>query len=929
MDPVTPRGGSAPGRPPSLEESAALPADRVLEALGVTAAGWDEEEAARRLAADGPNELPGHGAGVWRVLLRQFANPVLVLLVLAAALSAATGDRANALIIGVIMVASTGLGFVNEYRAERTAQDLHRRVSHTVAVVRGGRDRAVDVKELVVGDVVRVGLGSIVPADLRVLGAQELEADESVLTGESVPVAKAAAPVPAGTPLAELTSCLLMGTVVRHGDATAVVVATGTDARFGRIAQGLGERAPRTGFQVGLTRFSLLLVWIGLALMAGILVINLLLQRPFVDALLFSLAIAVGITPQLLPTVVSTSLAAGSRMLAREKVLVKRLTSIEDLGNMDVLVTDKTGTLTEGAVAFLEEVPAGDGGRPARWGLLCCEADPAAGGTGAGQNALDAALWQAVGPGGEHPAPVAGVRRVDLRPFDHLSRTSSVLVDGPDGTRTEVLKGAPETVAAVCAEAAPGDGAVLQELFRRGLRVIAVAVRPAGQETELAPRPPAGFALEGYLAFVDRPKADAERSLRELAGLGVAVKVATGDNAVVAVTVCRGLGLTGPGGEVPVLTGEQVADLDDAALAEAAATTLVFARVSPEQKARIVRLLRARHSVGYLGDGVNDALALHQADVGVSVDTGTDVAKDAADVVLLEKDLGDVARGVRGGRRIFANTVKYVLMGTSSNFGNMFSAAAASAFLPFLPMLPQQILLNNVLYDCSQLAIPTDRVDEQQLRRPAHWDLAQIRRFMVVFGPVSSMFDFATFALLLGVLHAGPEEFRTGWFVESLATQSLIVLAIRTRRVPFLRSRPSPALTAAVLAVVAAGVVLPLTAPGRLVGFVPLPGRFYAALAVMAVLYLVLIETTKHFFFRGEGTGPAATGGPVRPPSPPHHAAGVHRRATGFAARRGAPARVSYRARAVSVPGVTGRGSAPDDGGPAAAAPPPGRTAAR
>jgi Mg2+-importing ATPase len=892
-DLVVGQAGAVPRRPLTLAQAAVLPVPEVLGALGVPAAGWEEDQAAGRLAVEGPNVLPGHRATGWRVLLRQFANPVLLLLLIAAGLSFATGEQVNALIIGAIMAASTGLGFVNEYRAERTAQDLHRQVSHSVVVVRGGRDRAVDVMGLVVGDLVRVGLGSIVPADLRVLQCHELEADESVLTGEAVPVAKSPVPVGPGAALGDLRSCLLMGTVVRHGDATAVVVATGTDAQFGRIAQGLGERAPRTGFEVGLTRFSLMLLWIGLALMAGILAINLLLQRPFLEALLFSLAIAVGITPQLLPAVVSTSLAAGSRMLAKEKVLVKRLMSIEDLGNMDVLVTDKTGTLTEGRITFLEAVPAGeDREATARWGRLCCEADPAVGGTGAGQNALDAALWQATGPGAPDPVDVSGYRRVDFRPFDHDSLTSSVLVDDPDGQRREILKGAPEVVMSLCPPLVDEDRAALDSLFEQGFRVVAVAVRGADNDPELASAPPSGFRLAGYLSFLDRPKPDAAESLRALAGLGISVKVATGDNAVVAVKVCRDLGLTDAGGAVPALTGQQVQALDDDALAAAAATTVVFARVSPEQKARIVRLLRVRHGVGYLGDGVNDALALHQADVAISVDTGTDVAKDAADVILLEKNLADLVRGVMGGRRIFANTIKYVLMGTSSNFGNMFSAAAASAFLPFLPMLPQQILLNNVLYDCSQLALPTDRVDEEQLRKPSHWDLGQIRRFMLVFGPVSSLFDFATFALLLGVLQAGPEEFRTGWFVESLATQTLIVFAIRTRRVPFLRSRPSASLMLAVLVVVALGVVLPLTPLGALLGFVAMPGPFYAALAGMVVLYLALIETVKHFFFRAEAERPAEI--PHHRRSHPHPTARVHRRATVFATHQGAPARVSY-----------------------------------
>ncbi|GEB64499.1 magnesium-translocating P-type ATPase [Sinomonas atrocyanea] len=835
----------------AVAEAAAMPPEGVLSALGTSVRGLDEAEAARRLA-QGANVLEARRVSWFHVLVRQFASPLQALLVAAAGLSYATGDQLNASIIVAILLGSALLGFANEFRAEKTAADLHSQISHTVVAVRGGTERTVPVRELVPGDIIRVSLGGIVPADARILESVGLETDEGVLTGESAAVEKSPEAVPPGSGLADLTDCVLMGTVVHAGSAHAVVTATGRGTEFGRIAAGLAQGLPETAFQHGLKQFSLMLLWVGIALTAGILVINLLLQRPFLDSVLFALAIAVGITPQLLPAVVSTSLAAGSRLLAKRGVLVKRLLAIEDLGNLDVLITDKTGTLTEGRIGFEEAVPAaalageGDAARRlAVLAVLCCEADPSVpGASGAGQNPVDAALWEAFP---DVPPALAGRRRLSMRPFDHETRTMETVVaaDGRGEGAIRILKGAPEAVLDACVEVAAADRTVLQTLFRRGARVVAVASGPVpvGRPSAVGA---GALTLDGYLCFIDRPKADARESLARLGGLGVDVKIATGDNALVAEYVMTVLKMRAG----TVLTGAEVEVMDDAALAAAAPGARVFARVSPEQKARIVTVLRRTHSVGFLGDGVNDALALNRADVGISVDSATDVAKDAADVVLLEKDLDVLADGVTGGRRIFANTIKYLLMGTSSNFGNMFSAAAASAFLTFLPMLPGQILLNNLLYDSSQLAIPTDKVDREQLRKPAHWDIGAIRRFMVIFGPISSLFDFATFGLMLWVFHAAPEEFRAGWFVESLATQTLIVFAIRTRRIPFLRSRASVTLTVGVLTVVAVGAVLPYTPVGALVGFWPLPANFFLALVGMVLLYLVLVEAAKHFYYR-------------------------------------------------------------------------------
>jgi len=698
------------------------------------------------------------------------------------------------------------------------------------------------VTELVPGDIVKLALGAVVPADIRLLETTNLECDESVLTGESLPTFKTPTPVPTGRPLAELDSVALMGTVVAAGSGTGVVVGTAAETEFGKVAAGLGERQPETDFQVGLRRFSMLLLRVAVVLSVLILITNVLLHRGFIDSVLFSLAIAVGITPQLLPAVVSTSLATGSRHLARKQVLVKRLVCIEDLGDMDVLVTDKTGTLTEGALTFQHSLDAQGADDPdvRRLGMLASDVDVSAG-VAVGGNPLDTALWQ-----GAQQAVTEGYARHGELPFDHRRRMCSVVVTTPGAGALLIVKGAPEAVLAVCVDVPVEAANTLDHLFRAGARVVAVASKPVTSLVDPKEADETQLTFAGFLVFADPPKASAAGSLRRLAGLGIDVKISTGDNAEVAATVCGELGL-----EVRrVLSGTDIDTLTDDDLVDAALEATIFARVSPEQKARVVRALRRRgRSVGFLGDGVNDALALHAADVGISVDSATDVAKDAAEVVLLEKSLDVLADGVAEGRRIFANTIKYVLMGTSSNFGNMFSAAAASGVLKFLPMLPSQILLNNLLYDSSQLTIPTDHVDEEQLAAPSHWDIAFIRRFMTFFGPISSLFDFMTFALMLGPFHAGAALFRSGWFVESLATQTLILFAIRTRRSPFFRSRPSAPLVAASLGIVAIGIALPLSPLAHTLGFTSPPALFYLALAAMVVAYFIAIEFAKKCFY--------------------------------------------------------------------------------
>ncbi len=840
------RIGAAPTwRGLELEAAAAAEATRVLETLGSSEDGLTPQDAARRLAEVGPNALRSHGASAWRVLANQLRNPLLPLLVIAALVSGFTGQVTDAGIIVVMAFLSVGLGFFNEFRSEKAVEELHEQVRHRATAVREGRHTTIDVTELVPGDVVLLSVGDVVPADVRLLAVDRFECDEAVLTGESLPAEKQVAPVEHATSPIDLPPCAFMGTVVRSGTARAVVVRTGSGTRFGAIAMRLGERHPETAFQRGLRDFSKLLVRVTALLVIAIFVVNLVVGRPLIDAVLFSLAIAVGLTPQLLPAIVTISLSVGAQRMARRSVLVRRLVAIEDFGNIEVLFTDKTGTLTEGRITFREAVgPVGEPDERAfLLGLLCTDV-VIEDGVPTGGSPLDQALW--VAPGATEDRTSAW-RRVDEAAFDYERRMMSVLLDGPDG-RLVVTKGAPESVLAVCRNIPASAREIVDREFSAGSRVVAVATRDGAGLAAVEPEDERDLTLAGLLTFVDPVKADAAASLARLAGLGIGVKIVTGDNERVAQKLCADLGLA-PG---RTISGRQIDGMPDEELAAAIGSTIVFARVTPEQKSRIINLAREHgRVVGFMGDGVNDAVALHDADVGISVDSATDVAKDAADILLLRKDLGTLADGVVEGRRVFANTVKYILMATSSNFGNMFSAAGASAFLKFLPMLPSQILLNNLLYDTSQTTIPTDRVDEEMLARPSQWDTHFIRRFMLFFGPISSLFDFATFGVMLLVFHAGESLFQTGWFVESLSTQTLVIFVIRTRRVPFFRSRPSTGQLIATLSCAGAGVVIPYVAPvAHLFGFRPLPVTFLLIVVVFVVVYLTLAEVGKAYFFR-------------------------------------------------------------------------------
>ena len=819
--------------------------------------GLSSEEARRRLAVYGFNEPVSTRRAVPMLqFLRFFANPLVIILLIASAVSAITGDVVEAVIIIVIVLLSVTLNFIQTARAERAAEGLRKEVAPVATAMRDGEWREIPRREIVPGDLVRLSAGDLIPADARLVESRDLHVQQAALTGESLPVEKEAAPASQIAPdQVGARDMVFLGTSVVSGLATAQVVATGPATTFGKIAERLAEKAPETEFERGTKQFGLLIARVVIFLVLFVFLVNAALRRDPFESLLFSIALAVGLTPEFLPMISTVTLGQGALRMARRRVIVKHLAAIQNFGSIDIFCSDKTGTLTSGEMSLDQHLDplARASERPFLLAYLNSFFE-----TGVG-NPLDHAIRRrGVNPLDEailiydHP-DVRGYEKLDEIPFDFERRRVSVVVGRAD-SRLLITKGAPESVLAVCAEyevdgrrlpldqsARQGCEAVFHELSAKGYRVLAVAYAEVAPKVAYSKEDERQLVFAGFLTFADHPLPAAAEALRAMADDGVEVKVLTGDNELVARHVCSEVGLD----VERIVLGDEVDRMTDGALGHVAERTTVFARVTPMQKNRIIQALKRRgHVVGYLGDGINDAPSLHTADVGISVVTGTDVAREAAEVILLEQSLPVLHQGIIEGRKAFGNVMKYLLMGTSSNFGNMFSMAGASLFLPFLPMLPTQILLNNFLYDLAQITIPTDNVDQTFIRKPHRWDIRLIRDFMLYIGPISSLYDFLTFYALLVVFHASEQFFHTGWFVESLATQTLVIFVIRTAGNP-LRSKPSAALSATTLLIVLVGVTLPFTPLAEWLGFTPLPAGFFLFLIAATGTYLLLVEIFK------------------------------------------------------------------------------------
>lgn len=816
--------------------------------LGCGLDGLDSIDAARRLERHGPNSDAGIGASsVWRAVLRRLLEPLALILLAAGLVSVVTGDVVGGAIIVAILGLSVGLDTVQEGHATRAAEVLRHAVAQRAEVRRDGRFVTVPVEQVVPGDLLRVRAGDIVPADAVVTHGEAFTVVEAALTGEPYPVEKRPGPVTAAEP-AEASNALFRGAVAQTGEATALVIATGPATMFGAAASALAEVQAPSPFQRDLHAFGLVVARLTLGLVVAVLAVRVVLGRPVLDSLLFAVALAVGLTPELLPMVTTVTLSRGALRMAARKVIVKRLAAIHDLGSMTVLCTDKTGTLTSAEIALARSLDpaAREDARPARLAAVAAE-------LGGDRGSLDAALVSHY-PNAGQDWILAGQRA-----FDYGRRTGSVLARGPEGT-VLILKGAPEAVLALCTARRVGErtepmGAearcealgLVRSLAEEGLRTIAVASR-----TWSGPAGPRGAAdeidlvLEGFCAFADPPKPTAKAAIARLARAGVRLKILSGDDPVVVRRLADLVGLHAG----TVLSGPEVAALTDAALAVRVRTVDAFGRLTPDQKARVVRALQARHAVvGFLGDGINDAPGLAQADVGLSVEGATGVAQAAADMILLASDLEVVADGVEEGRRTFANILKYIRMGASSNFGNMLSMAVASVALPFLPMLPTQILLNNLLYDLSEFGIPFDQVAPSATARPQVWDMAGILRFAGVMGPLSSLFDLLTFVVLLFIFGTSAEEFRTAWFLESMATQILVIFVIRTNGRPW-EDRPSAALAGSSLAALEAALALPFSPLGSWFGFQIPALPILLGMGLITVAYLAAVEAAKPWIVR-------------------------------------------------------------------------------
>ncbi len=782
------------------------------------------------------NEITRQKFSAWLVFLRQFKNPLLLVFIISTVVAYLLGEKSEALVIWIVMSISIILGFWNEYQAERIVNDLIKRISFMASVVRNGIKIHIPVKEIVVGDEVNIHPGTIIPADIRLTYSENLEINESVLTGESLPFPK------------KDGDMVFMGTVVTGGNAHGTVIAIGTDTKFGKISEMAKEVRPMTEFQKGLADFSTLLAKIAGVTVVIVIVLGYLLHHPVVETILFALTVAIGITPELLPLIVTLSLSYGAKKMAKDDVIVKQFVSIEDLGNMEVLCTDKTGTLTEGKISLTSYVDT-KGEKDEKvldLGLICNSGF-------IHRHALSDSMDKAIMDFAETNNYKVQDKPEQLYhlPFSYETRfMASVIRDGKK--IIAICKGSPEVIIGRCKGTEAEKKKIekyVTDLQKEGARVVAIATREIKQfNPKLARSEFKELTIAGYLGFADIPKKDLGESFKKYEDLGVKIKIITGDNEIVAEKVSRDVGFDFK----KILTSPEIEKMNEEELEKNVWDTDIFARVTPSQKVRIIQALKkGGHTVGYMGDGVNDGPALHIADVGISVNSGVDVAKDAAQIVLLKKSLGVVADGIKEGRKTFQNTIKYVLMGSSSSFGNMVSAAAASVVLPFLPMTPVQFLLNDILYDISQTSIPTDNVDSDQLLRPKSWDINYIKKFMILFGAIGTLYDFLTFAVMYFVFHARGSLFQTGWFVTSFITEVLVVFVIRTRKIPFWRSTPSLPFVATCLGVVAIGLYLPFSPFAHYLDFMRLPALYFGFLLGITLTYLIFVEIGKFYLNKG------------------------------------------------------------------------------
>ena len=843
---------------PELLEAAGSDIDDVLRRCQTSAAGLAEEEAERRLEEHGPNVVAQEHRYGWAVLLgKALVNPLVILLLILAAVSFVTGDFRAGIVMLLMVLLGVILRFSQEVRADAAAAKLKAMISVTATVLRGGQAREVPLAQLVPGDVVKLAAGDMIPADVRLISCKDLFVIQSSLTGESFPVEKfdARQDDPVRSPL-ELKNVCFLGTSVESGTAHAVVVSTGLNTYLGRMASAITEQGVETSFDKGIRQFTWLMIRFMAVMVPAVFLLNGFGKHDWFQAFLFSVAVAVGLTPEMLPMIVTVCLSKGAIAMSRKKVIIKRLHSIQNLGAMDVLCTDKTGTLTMDHIILEKHC---DVVLKEDEGVLVLAYLNSHLQTGL-KNLLDRAILQYTREREHLSVPAYG--KVDEIPFDFSRKIMSVVVDTGEGVHRIICKGAPEEVFRRCTrfelegQLHPVEQMLLDDLKEEydrlsadGFRVLAVAYKDMKAKPAYSKDDERELILMGYVAFLDPPKDTALAAIRALQEHGVSVKVLTGDNDLVSRKICHEVGIAVD----HVLLGGQVEKMSDKELGAAAGETTLFARLSPADKQRIIKALQGQgHVVGFLGDGINDAPALRAADVGISVDTAVDIAKESADAILLEKSLLVLEEGVLEGRKVFANILKYIRMGASSNFGNMFSVLGASIFLPFLPMMPIQVLTNNLLYDVSQVPIPTDDIDPEQIARPRPWSMSQVSRFILFIGPISSIFDYTTYFIMLYVFGCwdNPSLFQTGWFVESLLTQTLIIHIIRTNRVPFLQSRASWPLTVTSALVMAFGMWLPFSPVGPALGFTPLPRLYWPLVAATLFCYVVLTQLVKTWLFR-------------------------------------------------------------------------------